>query len=364
MNSSPYAVIIGSGSYLPTRKIPNSHFLHHTFFDSGGKKLEKSNEEIIAKFKDITGIEERRYVTDDLVASDIGFYAAEQALQSSHLDKETLDYIIVAHNFGDMREDNRRSDCLPSLASRVKQKLEIKNPKTVAYDIPFGCAGWLQGVIQANYFIKSGEAQRILVIGAETLSRIADPHDRDSMIYSDGAGAIILESRISQEPVGILSHYSETFANGHAFTISLNRSNDLQYPVDHLFLKMNGHKLYEYALKLVPQVIKVAIGKADLFLSDIDKLLIHQANHKMDVAIFDRLAGLFGMDKLPQEIMPMTISWLGNSSVATIPTLYDLIMKGQMKNQNIKKNDVLAFAAVGAGLNINSLIYRVPVESN
>ena len=360
MNSSRHAVIIGSGSYLPTRKIPNSYFLQHTFFDTEGKKLAKCNEEIIAKFKDITGIEERRYVTNDLVASDIGFYAAEDALKTGNVDKESLDYIIVAHNFGDMREDNRRSDCLPTLASRVKQKLEIKNPKTIAYDIPFGCAGWLQGVIQANYFIKSGEAQRVLVIGAETLSRLADPHDRDSMIYSDGAGAVLLEVRISEEPVGILSHYSETFANGQAFIISLNKSNDHNYPIDHLFLKMNGHKLYEYALKLVPQVIKVAIEKAGLFLSDVDKLLIHQANQKMDVAIFDRLAGLFGMDKLPHEIMPMTISWLGNSSVATLPTLYDLIMKGQVKNQEIKKDNILAFAAVGAGININSLIYRVP----
>jgi 3-oxoacyl-[acyl-carrier-protein] synthase-3 len=315
---------------------------------------------VIAKFKDITGIEERRYVTDDLLASDIGFYAAEQALKSSHLDKETLDYIIVAHNFGDVREGNRRSDCLPSLASRVKQKLDIKNPKTVAYDIPFGCAGWLQGVIQANYFIKSGEANRVLVIGAETLSRIADPHDRDCMIYSDGAGAVILESCVSDQPVGILAHYSETYANGNAFTINMNKSYNPDYPGNDLFLKMNGHKLYEYALKYVPNVIKVSIEKAGLALADVNKLLIHQANQKMDAAVLDRLLSLFGMRNLSTDIMPMTISWLGNSSVATVPTLYDLLLKGQIKNHSIKKNDVLAFAAMGAGISINSMVYRVP----
>ena len=123
MDSTRYSVIVGSGSYLPTRKIPNSHFLSHTFFDREGKKLTKCNEEIISKFKDITGIEERRYVTDDLVASDIATYAAESAVQSSGIDKETFDYIIVAHNFGDMKEDNRRSDCLPALASRVKESM-------------------------------------------------------------------------------------------------------------------------------------------------------------------------------------------------------------------------------------------------
>lgn len=360
MNSSTYAVITGSGSYIPTRQIQNCHFLENVFFDSDGKKLEKSNDEVIAKFKDITGIEERRYVTNDLLASDIGFYAAEQALKSSHLDKETLDYIIVAHNFGDVREGNRRSDCLPSLASRVKQKLDIRNPRTVAYDIPFGCAGWLQGVIQANYFIKSGEANRVLVIGAETLSRISDPHDRDCMIYSDGAGAVILESRVSEKPVGILAHHSETFANGQAFTINMNKSYNPDYAVNELFLKMNGHKLYEYALKFVPNVIKVSIEKAGLTLSNVNKLLIHQANLKMDVAVLERLASLFGISLNADDMMPMTISWLGNSSVATVPTLYDLLTKGQIKNHAINKGDVLTFAAMGAGISMNSMVYRVP----
>ncbi len=359
MISTPYSVIIGSGSYLPTQKIPNSHFLDSQFYDSQGKKLEKSNEEIISKFKDITGIEERRYVTDDLVASDIGFFAAEQALQSSNIDKETLDYIIVAHNFGDVTEASGMSDFVPSLASRVKQKLQIKNSKAVGFDIPFGCAGWLQGVIQANYFIKSGDAKRVLVIGAETLSRINDPHDRDSMIYSDGAGAVILEARQSDTPIGILSHTSETFAAEHAFLIHLGPSFNPAHPSKQLFLKMNGHKLYESALRLVPQNIKQSIDKAGLSLSHIHKLLIHQANQKMDTAILDRLAGVFNAEKLPLDMMPMIISWLGNSSVATVPTLYDLLSKGQLKNQSFKKGDVLAFAAVGAGININSMIYRV-----
>ena len=180
------------------------------------------------------------------------------------------------------------------------------------------------------------------------------------MIYSDGAGAVILESRVSDIPVGILAHHSETFANGHAFTIFMNKSYNPDYPVNDLFLKMNGHKLYEYALKFVPSVIKISIEKAGLSLSDINKLLIHQANLKMDVAVLERLASLYGMKDLSPEIMPMTISWLGNSSVATVPTLYDLLSKGQIKNQSMKKNDVLAFAAMGAGISINSMVYRIP----
>jgi 3-oxoacyl-[acyl-carrier-protein] synthase-3 len=360
MRNQTYSIIVGSGSYLPTRKIPNQHFKDHQFFEPDGKHIAKSNEEIIQKFQAITGINERRYVTDDLVASDIAFFAAQQAIESSGIDKETLDYIIVAHNFGDIREDNRRSDMVPTLASRVKQHLGIQNSKTVVYDLPFGCAGWLQGVIQANYFIRSGDAKRVMVIGTDTLSRICDPHDRDSMIYSDGAGAVILESRTSDKPVGILSHYTETIANGQTYIIHLGKSSNPDYSQDHLFLKMKGRKLYEQALKLVPHVIQKSIEKAELSINDIDKFLIHQANNKMDEAILEQLQVLNGTHRKTEDILPMTISFLGNSSVATIPTLYDLMNRGELGHHRIKKDGLLAFAAVGAGININSMIYKVP----
>jgi 3-oxoacyl-[acyl-carrier-protein] synthase III len=213
MNSSIYSVITGTGSYIPTVHFRNEDFLTNEFYDSNGKKLEKKNQEIIDKFLEITTIAERRYVTDDLVTSDIAYFAAIKAIESANIDKEKLDYIIVAHNFGDVKSNNRRSDLVPCLAARVKHKLEIKNPDTVAYDLPFGCPGWLQAVIQADYYLKSGDAKKILVIGAEILSRISDPHDRDSMLYSDGAGAVVLEARKSDTPIGILAHKtrSDTF---------------------------------------------------------------------------------------------------------------------------------------------------------
>jgi 3-oxoacyl-[acyl-carrier-protein] synthase-3 len=121
--------------------------------------------------------------------------SAERALQSAGIDKETLDYVVVAHNFGDIHQDNRRSDFVPTLAARIKQRLGIANPECIAYDLPFGCPGWLQAVIQVDYFLRSGDARRSLGIGAETLSRVCDPHDRDSLIYADGAGAAVLEAR-------------------------------------------------------------------------------------------------------------------------------------------------------------------------
>ncbi|MBX2965802.1 MAG: ketoacyl-ACP synthase III [Cyclobacteriaceae bacterium] len=359
MQENIYSIITGSGRYIPTQRITNSDFLDNTFFEPDGKRITRANEVIIQKFSEITGILERRYVTDDLVASDIGYLAADDALTSSHTDAETLDYIIVAHNFGDVAADNRRSDLVPALASRIKMKLGIKNPDTVCYDLPFGCAGWLQGVIQADFYIKSGMAKKILVIGAETLSRICDPHDRDSMIYADGAGAVILEATRSATPVGILAHQSQTNAGDYTYVLKMESSCNPDYEGNTLFLKMRGRALYEHALKAVPAVIKASLEKANIPITDIKKVFIHQANTKMDEAILNRLFEAYGLTA-PDNIMPMSISWLGNSSVATVPTLYDLVSKGDMPEHQLTKGSVIIFAAVGAGVNINSVVYRIP----
>jgi len=360
MDIERYSVIVGSGSYVPTRRVGNEYFMNHVFFDQDGERLTKMNRVIIEQFEQITGIRERRYVTDDLLTSDIAFFAAEDALISAGIDGESLDYLIVAHNFGDISAANPRSEFVPALASRVKQRLGIKNTQTIPYDLPFGCAGWLQGVIQADFYIRSGSAKRVMVVGAETLSRICDPHDRDSMIYADGAGAIILEAIESNEPVGILAHVSKSYTAELAGVLRMGKSSNPDYGSDRLFLKMQGRKLYEHALKIVPVVIKESIIKAGLSILDIDKVLIHQANNKMDEAILKHLYELYAIKQVPENVMPMTISWLGNSSVATLPTLYDLFVKEQLVDHRITKGRHIAFAAVGAGVNINSLIYKIP----
>ncbi len=360
MNKTLNTIIRSSGSYIPTQRIPNTFFLKHSFYGSDGSILQNENEDVIRKFSDITGIQERRYVTDDLVASDIGALAAGEALRSGQVNGEELDYIIVAHNFGDIRADTRRSEFVPALASRVKTKLGIENPNTICYDLPFGCAGWLQGVIQADFFIRSGTAKRILVIGAETLSRIYDPHDRDCMIYADGAGAVILEAFESDTPVGILAHKTHTNAGNRTFVLKMDRSYNPALPPDDLYLKMQGRALYEHALIAVPPVIRECLEKAGVDRSQIELVLIHQANNKMDEAILKRAFESAGMDVLPEKIMPMTISWLGNSSVATVPTLYDLIAKRQLKDYEIRKGGHILFVALGAGVNINAMVYRVP----
>lgn len=354
-----YAVVKGTGSYIPTRTITNKDFLNHTFFDSDGKPFERSNKETIQKLEEITGIKERRYVTDDLLASDIAAKAGKQAIDDAGIDPESLDYIIIAHNFGDIRADNLKVDMVPALASRVKAKLEIDNPQCIAYDLPFGCPGWLQGMIQANCFIKSGEASSALIIGAETLSRVCDPHDRDSMIYSDGAGATVLEGVESSEPVGMLASAARTDVNPQAYYLAMNTSCGPDTD-DTLYLKMQGHKLYQYALGHVPGTVKTSLDKAGYHIDDVNKVLIHQANAKMDQAILRRILDLYDRDDCPEGIMPMTISWLGNSSVATVPTLLDLIRRGKMEEHAIDPGNLLVFASVGAGMNINSVVYKEP----
>ncbi len=359
MSITRRTVITGTGSYLPRRRVRNEEFLDREFRDAAGRSLAQPPAETIEKFAAITGIRERRYVEDDQLTSDIAAAAAERALAASGLDPESLDYVVVAHNFGDVAADNRRSDLVPSLASRVKARLGIRSPRAVAYDLPFGCPGWLQAVIQADYFLRSGDASAALVIGAETLSRVCDPHDRDSMIYSDGAGATVLEARDSEEPVGVLAHSTRSDTADHAWLLRMAAAADGRPAGGPLFLKMDGHKVYEYAVKTVPDVVRDCLAKAKVALADVKMVLLHQANAKMDEAIVNRLLRGAGIRTPPANLTPMTVSWLGNSSVATLPTLLDLVTRGEIPDHRLEPGDLVLYASVGAGMNVNALAYRM-----
>jgi 3-oxoacyl-[acyl-carrier-protein] synthase-3 len=347
--------ITGIGSYIPKKKISNTDFDKHVFLNEDGTPFAYTNDVVIDKFKGITGIENRRYAEDQYTSSDLAYFAAQRAIENAKIDPETLDYIIFAHNFGDVKYGTTQSDILPSLATRVKNKLGIKNPKCVAYDILFGCPGWIEGVLQANAFIKSGMAKRCLVIGAETLSRVVDAHDRDSMIYSDGAGASVIEA--SDDETGLLSYESATFANDEAGYLFFGKSYNPDLDADTKYIKMYGRKIYEFALSQVPAAMKSCLDKSGIAIDDVKKILIHQANEKMDEAIIQRFYKLHGKTP-PENIMPMSIHDLGNSSVATVPTLYDLLLQGKIENHEINKGDVIIFASVGAGMNVNAFVYR------
>ena len=348
--------ITGSGSYIPTKKVTNSDFAQHDFLNEDGTAFNMTNDIIAEKFVEITGILERRYAADDMVNSDMAIIAAKKAIEKSGIDPETLDYIILAHNYGDIQTNTIQSDTVPSLATRVKYGLQIKNPKCVAYDILFGCPGWIEAVIQAQAYIKAGMAKKCLVIGSETLSRVVDKHDRDSMIYSDGAGATIIEA--TDDEGGILAHESATFSFDEAKFLYFGNSFNKNEDPNIRYIKMYGRKIYEFALSNVPKAMASCLEKSGIDITDVKKILIHQANEKMDEAIINRFYKLFKMET-PAGIMPMSIHKLGNSSVATVPTLYDLIVNGELEGQNLNKGDVIIFASVGAGMNINAIVYKM-----
>jgi 3-oxoacyl-[acyl-carrier-protein] synthase-3 len=354
-----YTKIIGTGSCIPEQVIRNDYFSDYCFYDPSSKKpFEKTNEEIIQKFREITNIEERRWVKDDQVDSDIAAEAIKDACDSAGIELDELEFIIIGHNFGDVQKGRTHIDVLPSLANKVKGKLGLKNPACICHDVISGCPSWTQGMIVANAYIKSETYNKGVVVGADVLSRIADPHDRDTMIYADGAGATVVEGVWSEEPIGILAQSSRSDSIPFANLLTMGDSLNPDYDRDDLFIKMAGHKLYVYALNHVPAVVKDSIEKAGLQLSDIKKVLIHQANEKMDEAILKGVFKLYKEKDIPKGIMPMSIDKLGNSSTATVPTLLDLIVKGKLENQEIKKGDYIILCSVGAGMNINSIIYK------
>ena len=355
-----YSVIKGSGTYIPPVTVPNSHFANQLFLNEDGTKIETPGEEIIKKFEQITDISERRMAEEKYTTSDIAALAAEEALKDAGFDREKLDYIIVAHNLGDMKNGSHYPDIMPTLASRVKKKLGVKSPETVAFDMTFGCPGWTQAMIQANYFLKSGDAQSALVIGADTLSRAMDPHDRDTMIFADGAGAVVLEAVKSETPVGILKHVTRTDTEEHLDLLKMGDSFNKELDTDAKFVKMLGRKVYNYGLTYVPIVAKQCLEKNNLNLDNVSKILIHQANAKMDEAILKRIFRLYGKKEADFSTMPMTIRKLGNSSVATVPTLYDLVVKNKMEGHELRSGDYVMMTSVGAGMNINAFIYKMP----
>lgn len=351
--------ITGTGSFIPDIIIKNQNFLDHTFFEENGSPINSSSAEIAEKLQQITGIEERKYANPILQASDIGTIAAEKAIEDAGIDREKIDQIIVAHNFGDIIPGSLQTDLLPSIGSKIKFGLNIQNPSCVPYDLIFGCPGWIQGLIHGYSFIQSGLAKNCLVIGTETLSRIIDPHDRDAMIFADGAGACIIQKTEETEKSGFLAFSNMSHAGDDTYYLYMGKSFDPSESSGLHYIKMHGRKIYEYALKYVPQAIKDCLDKAGVEnIHEVKKIFIHQANAKMDEAIVTRLFRLYGEKTFDHQIVPMNISTFGNSSVATIPTLFDLVRKGQIKGQNLEKGDLIVFASVGAGMNINALTYR------
>ncbi|NNF35485.1 MAG: ketoacyl-ACP synthase III [Saprospiraceae bacterium] len=352
-------MITGTGSYVPENVVTNQDFARNKFYDLGGNPYDAPHEVIAEKFKAITGIEERRYADNNQVASELGVIAGNLAIEDAGIDRETIDQIIVAQNFGDVRCNTIQTDNVPSLASRIKHGMGIKNPSCVAYDVLFGCPGWIQGIIQATAFIKAGMAKKCLVIATETLSRVIDKNDRDSMIFSDGSGACVVEAVEGDKKEGVIGMEAGTWAEEEVHYLYMGKGNINEADPNVRYIKMFGRKIYEFALTEVPRAMKSCLDKSGVDIHDVKKVLIHQANEKMDREIIKRLFRLYKEREIPEKIMPMNIHKYGNSSVATIPTLLDQIRRGTgHEHHEINKGDLILLASVGAGMNVNAIAYR------
>ncbi|MFT7308733.1 MAG: 3-oxoacyl-[acyl-carrier-protein] synthase-3 [Spirosomataceae bacterium] len=326
--------------------------------DENGVVNPKPTSEIIAKLEAITGIKERRYISEKGDSTPIMVEASLAAIADAGIVKNEIDGIIVAHNAGNMLEGTAGFHTVPNMAALLKNKLEITNYECFAYDILFGCPGWLQGIMQANQAILAGDASNVLVVGIEVASRLLDPHDLDSMILADGCGAAIISKSENDQGAGILSYKTYSHAQEDLSCIYLDKSNNPEIKLPTLF-KMNGRDVYKYATVWVPKVIKQALDKANVPIEEIDMFLFHQANGKMLHAFANNLASMYGIEGLSfEDKIPTTIEFTGNTSVATIPTMLDMIRKEELGNYRIKKGDKVVFASVGAGMHCNAMIYQ------
>jgi len=355
-------IIKGSGSCIPDRVIPNSEFVTGEFYSSAGEKIQDASETVIRKFEKITGIKERRWLNDSQVTSDLGTIAAEKAIRMAGIDPEKIGYLLCAQNFGDIKSGSNRADLIPSVASRIKHNLGIRNPYCFAFDINFGCPAWILGLSLAKSWLDpQTEETYAMVIGVETLSRVIDPFDRDRMIFSDGAGAVILEKvETGKSRSGILADLTRTDTVDHNLLLKMGKSNNPDADPEDLYVKMEGPKLYEYALNMVPSSIFQVVIKAGLRLEEIRMVLIHQANEKMIDAMIKRLFQLNQDQPIPPNFVPKILSWLGNNAVASVPTLFDLINRKQLDGYSFVPGDTIVLAAVGSGMSISALVYRIP----
>jgi 3-oxoacyl-[acyl-carrier-protein] synthase III len=351
-------VISGTGTHLPERIIKNDFFLNRQFLFEDGSPNPKPVAEVVEKLEQITGIKERRYISEKGDSVPLMKAAAEKAIADWGKDKNLIDQIIVAHNAGNMLEGTKGFHTLPNMAALLKNVLDISNHDCNAYDILFGCPGWVQGLIQAHQAIQMGDAQHVLVVGIEVASRLLDPHDLDSMILADGCGATVLSKAEASLNTGILSYATYSHGLDDLKYIFLDTSYNPNYEANVLF-KMSGKDVYKYATVWVPRVIKKALDKASLSAKDVDMFCFHQANGKMLHAFANNLAQMYDDEHLELNgKIPTTIQFTGNTSVATIPTMLDLILKGQLEGYTIKPGMKVVFASVGAGMHCNALVYQ------
>ena len=318
------AVVVGVGHYLPERVVPNSEF---------EKTLDTTDEWIRAR----SGIERRHFAAEGETTSDLGAAAARAALLDAELNANDIDAIIVATSTADLT--------FPSAATMVQAALGME--RGFAFDVQAVCAGFAYALSNANALILSEQAERVLVIGAETFSRIMDWTDRGTcVLFGDGAGAVILEARTgigTSEDRGILA--TDLNSDG--------RYRDLLYVDGGVstqstgVLRMQGNQVFRHAVEKLAQTAETALEKAGLTAADVDWIVPHQAN----IRIIQGTAKKMG---LPMEKVVVTVQDHGNTSAASIPLALSV---GKARGQ-IRPGDLVVTEAIGGGLAWGAVVLR------
>lgn len=349
--------ILSTGAYRPELQKDNHAFLDRTFLKPGSQPHGKPAAAILEKFTAVTEIRERSIAPPEINASEMGYLAAAEAIARSGTDRETIDYIIVTHNWGDVSTLDNYQDTLPNLAARIKGKLGIRNPRCVAYDVLFGCPGWLEAMRQAHLYIKSGDARLVLIIGTDTVSRVVDDCDIDSLLFSDGAGAALLADAGSDD-CGVLAIETRSHCGEEVNYLRMDRSYDNNKHDAGLYLKMEGRQVYKYALREVPAVISACLDKAGVGIREVRYFVMHQANGKMVKAIGQVLFAAHGISEYDPDVLPINVGTRGNNSVATIPTLLHELIEKEHNDRGVQPGDLVVFASVGAGMHVNCVLHR------
>lgn len=319
-----FSRITGTGSYLPPRRVTNAELTA----DLAGRGVETSDEWIVER----TGIRARHFAAPDVTSSDLGLQAARHALEAAGVTARDIDLIIVATSTPDM--------IFPSAACILQHKLGIAG--CAAFDVQAVCSGFVYALTVADSLIRTGSANKALVIGAEVFSRILDFNDRRTcVLFGDGAGAVVLEA--SDTP-GILA--SDLHADGKYVNIlcvpgTVAGGQVLGDPL----LKMDGQAVFKLAVGVLEGSARTTLAKAGKTDADIDWLIPHQANIRIMQSTARKL-------KLPMDKLIVTVDQHGNTSAASIP----LALDASVRNGKIKKGDTLMLEGVGGGFTWGSVL--------
>ena len=323
-----YARIIGTGSYLPPRRLTN----HDLAAELAQRGLETSDEWIVER----TGIRARHFAEPDVTSSDLALEASRKAIEAAGIEASDIDLIIVATSTPDM--------VFPSTAAILQHKLGISNG-CPAFDVQAVCSGFVYALTVADSMIQTGAAKRVLVVGSEVFSRILDFNDRTTcVLFGDGAGAVVLEA--SDEP-GILS--TELHADGSHVGIlcvpgNVSGGNVLGDPL----LKMDGQAVFKLAVSVLDKAARATLEKAGLTEADIDWLIPHQANIRIMQSTARKL-------KLSMDKVVVTVDQHGNTSAASIP----LALDHGVRSGQVQKGQTVLLEGVGGGFTWGAVLLKM-----